>query len=209
MILLQVMLAVTMQAQKFLTGTLVFANGNKIQCQLVPPKDFNTKEIRYRLNSHSPVNEVPSDSLTYISVELGKGINFDFQRLATAWDLDKKPSKKAWLLIVVPGYATLYMKSEYDFDYEEGVAVITHFTLGRSLPSFDYYLKKKGMEFAVFFSKTSNSPGMLGLHNILKKSVNKYLSDDPDLVAKVDEKTYSHRDSEEIIRLYNQFTGIR
>jgi hypothetical protein len=207
--ILMVAYTVALQSQSFLPGTLTFASGKKIQCQLTPPEDYRTKEISYRLNDRSPVVVVPSDSLTYISLELGEATNIDFEWLATSWDLDKKPSKKGWLLVVVPGNATLYMKSEYDIDYRNGVSVTTWYTFRRSLPYFDYFLKKKGMEVAVFFSKTSNSPTYLGLHSTLKKSVHKYLADDPELVAQVDDKTYTHYDSEKIIQLYNQFMGTR
>ena len=201
--------ATTMQAQPFVSGTLTFAGGKKIECQLSPPDDYRTKVIRYRLSDRSPVVEVPSDSLTYVSVSLGEGNTIDFEWLATTWDPDKKPSKKAWLLVVVHGYATLYMKSEYHIDYRDGVTATTWYTIGRSLPYFDYFLKKKGMEVAVFFSKTSNASGYLGLHTTLKKSVHRYLADDPELVKQVDDKTYTHYDSEQIIQLYNQFMGIR
>jgi hypothetical protein len=211
LILMVILLVVstTLQAQPFVSGTLTCAGGKKIQCQLTPPEDYQTKEIRYRLNDRSPVVVVPSDSLTYISVAIGEGNTIDFEWLATTWDLDKKPSKKAWLLVVVSGYATLYMKSEYDIDYRDGVSVTAWYTIGRSLPYFDFFLKKRGMEVAVFFSKTSNSAGYLGLHTTLKKSVHSYLADYPELVAQVDDKTYTHYDSDKIIRLYNQFKEIR
>jgi hypothetical protein len=200
---------VAIQAQSFVSGTITFAGGKKIQCQLTPPEDYRTKEIRYRLNDRSPVIEVPSDSLTYISIALGESNTVDFEWLATTWNLDKKPSKKGWLLVVVSGYATLYMKSEYNIDYRSGVSVTTWYTRQRSLPYFDYFLRKKGMEVAVFFSKTSNSPTYLGLHSTLKKGVHNYLSDDPELVAQVDNKTFTHYDSEKIIQLYNEFIGNR
>ena len=116
---------VALQAQTYLPGTLTFASGMNIQCQITPPEDYRTKEIRYRLNDRSPVVVAPSDSLTYISIALAEGNTIDFEWLATTWDMDKKPSKKGWLLVVVPGYATLYMKSEYDIDYRNGVSVTT------------------------------------------------------------------------------------
>ena len=200
---------VTLQAQLFVPGTLTFSSGKKIQCQLTPPEDYRTKEIRYRLNDRSPVVVVPSDSLTLISVVQGEGNTIDFEWLATTWDPDKKPSKKGWLLVIVSGYASLYMKSEYDIDYRDGVSVTTWYTIGRSLPYFDFFLKKRGMEVAVFFSKTSNSAGYLGLHNTLKKSVHRYLAEAPELVKEVDDKTYTHYDSDKIIRLYNQFMESR
>ncbi|MDN4164993.1 hypothetical protein QWY31_05735 [Cytophagales bacterium LB-30] len=119
--------------------------------------------------------------------------------------LNKKlPKDKFMLLRVQEGYANLYfVGSRYKADKQGNVETRDTYVSGADLPSFDYYIKKKGNESIEFFSNTSPSPTMFGLNKMLKRQAAALLADDEALLKRIDAGEFKHEDIPEVISIYN------
>ena len=205
LLLVFTLLGAAVSAQSFFPGSLTFTNGTIRKCLISPPADYAKKEIICKQKVNSPKEEIPNDSLSLLSITLANGEIIDFECIPIAFNENKKPSKKNWLLVLETGYATLYMRSVYEISDKHGASVVSKYTIERSAPSFAYYIKKKDKKVAVYFAETSSTVTYVGLNSVLKKSAETYLNEDPELVTQIHDKKYTHRDVFQIIRIYNEF----
>ncbi|MPN34110.1 hypothetical protein SDC9_181603 [bioreactor metagenome] len=73
---------------------------------------------------------------------------------------------------------------------------------GRDVASFTYFLKKNNEDVAYYFGMIGN---MMGLDSHLRKVVVPYLVDYPELVERIKNKEFTHKDYKGIVQLYNEY----
>jgi hypothetical protein len=72
-----------------------------------------------------------------------------------------------------------------------------------------YLIRKKNEKVAYYFGVTGTSHAPVNSNYILKRSASMYLSEDKDLVDKINKKVLTHKNIEEIINIYNDFMSKR
>jgi hypothetical protein len=199
------LLAVTyLSGQTFYKGTLTFVNGEVKNGFVAPPKDANQKNILFKSNEGGKKEKIPNESLSLLSMESENGKTLDFEYCPTA-QAKGKSTKKYWLFVTVKGYATLYLMSTYRIDRNGNAYTVYYAQNSHDQSMFPYYLRKKGENVAFFFAYTSPSHMIANLNTFLKKSASLYLTEDPELVKRIERKELTHRNLEEIINIYNDF----
>jgi len=133
----------------------------------------------------------------------GKVITFE----NLAWNHSKTGNvkDKEWFLKVVKGYTSLYLFTDMYLVTKTGNAYAVNRSNENTGSVFSYYIRKKGDKVAHHFAESSDQFAVVGLGSILKKAAADYLSEDADLVDKINKKQLTHKDMEEIIHIYNDF----
>lgn len=193
-------------SQTYQTGSIKYEDGTIKNGYVSIPKRVNQQNIYFKPEKNGSEEKISSNSLKSISVQSTDGKEYYFERQYYKMNPAKQNKYRGWLYTVVKGYATLYLISDnYQIDKKGNVYVIDNVAFGKDLPTYDYYLKKEHENAAIMFATTSTSSSMFGLNNILKKNAAKYLAENKELVEKIKNKDYTHRDVEGIISIYNTF----
>lgn len=206
LLIISLMIVNILFANKFQKGTIVLENDEIREGYLIIPNSSNEKNILFKLNMNSNEEKIPSIQIKAISVQSIDGKIYDFERQYTGYKPGKKSKQKDWLFVCLKGYVNLYISSLiYESDGKGDVHVIDQYVVTRDLPTFNYYLKKINEEVAIFFAMTSPSPTMFGLNSMLRKNASIYLSEHSDLVKRIENKEFTHKDISRIIEIYNSY----
>jgi hypothetical protein len=193
-------------ARKFQKGTIVMENYEIKEGFVIIPKSNNDKNISFKLDLNSDEITIPSVEIKSISVQSSNGDKYEFERLYTAFKPNiKKHKEKYWVILCSTGYLNLY---EGAFSYESdeyGNVYIVDYEGNNNLASFNFFIKKKDEDVAIYFATTSPSPTFFGLNHTLRKNASNYLSDYPDLVKRINNKEFTHKDISKIIETYNYY----
>jgi len=189
----------------FFPGTLHYKNG-KVRTVLVSaPKHTKQGTIIIRETPTADKEKVPSASLDSISITPKKGITYCFEHLPWYYKKDGNPKKAMWLYVTLKGYATLYLWYEtFIIDRHGNATTVKYTTQGYSTTN-TYMLRKKNEKTAVYFISVPSSGIAIGFNAAFKKVANQYLSEDKDLLDKIDKKQLTYDDPEEVIAIYNNF----
>jgi len=193
-------------SQTYQKGNLVYEDGTTKEGLVSIPKRVTQNNIYFKPEKNGNEEKIPSDKLKYIHVQSTDGKEYSFERQYYKMSPEKQNKNDGWLFVVVKGYATLYLCSDnYQIDKKGNVYVIDNVQSTGELPTYEYYLKKEKGIAAIFFATTSTSSTMFGLNKTLKNNAAKYLAEDKELIKKINNKDYTHKDVEEIISIYNTF----
>lgn len=188
----------------FFPGKLIYSNGIVKTGFIAAPKKARQGFIYFKSDKDGSKEKIKSDYVDSISMQTDEGKTFLFERLP--WDTKPgaKIRNKMWFFVNVKGYANLYIYSDIYLITQKGNAyVVSNGTV------FWYLIRKKNQKIAHYFGATSSSKGVMNLHHILKKSASLYLSEDADLVKKINNRQLTHSDIEEIINIYNEFMSTK
>jgi len=184
-------------------GTITYVNGKVKTGLIIAPKHLKQSKIFYRTAKKAKKEKIPSNLIASISLQTETGKDAEFEFLPSVMKKGKTPGSNIWLEVIVKGYATLYLISDKYLLSEDGH--VYNFDNASSGPSWRYYLRKKGEKVATFFAYTSPSKMVPRLNSILKDNAAIYLSEDTDLLKRIENKELTHKDLEEIIRIYNDY----
>ena len=192
--------------QPFRPGSLTFENGDVKTGFLQIPTKGEQKTIKFKTDINDKKAEsIKSDVLLSLVVESEDENRYTFHRTSVKRPLGRT-SKKAWLLVLLDDYVTLcFTGGQFQTDTKGNVVAKTEYWRGRDLPTFSYFLKKKGENLPFAFAQTSPSPTMFGLNNELRRNAKLHLSDYPELVERIENKEFTHKDVVQIIQLYNDY----
>lgn len=209
---LVLLLAVTyLSAQTFLPregffpGTLFFTNGKTKTGYVAAPKHPNDKNVLLKTNEKAKAEKVPGANLDSLTMTTDDGKVITFENLPWTHSKNGKVKDKEWFFLVVKGYASLYLFTDVYLVTKTGNAYAVNRGNGNMGAVFSYYIRKKGDKVSHHFAESSEQFGVVGLGTILKKAAADYLSEDADLVDKINKKQLTHKDMEEIIHIYNDF----
>lgn len=206
LLIISLMVVNILFANKFQKGTIVLENDEIREGYVIIPKSCSEKNIFFKPDMNSNEEKIPSIQIKAISAQSIDGKIYDFERQYTGYKPGKKSKQKEWLFVCLKGYVNLYISSLiYESDKNGDVHVVDSYVATRDLPTFNYYLKKKNEEVALLFAITSPSPTMFGLNSMLRKNAAIYLSDHPDLVKRIENKEFTHKDIAKIIEIYNSY----
>jgi len=190
----------------FQTGKVIYINGDVKTGFLAIPKKVDAKFIEFKSGmGNNQIEKIQSSELKYVSVQSEDGTDFIFERISYASKLGAKPKKPVWLFTVLTGYATLYMTSpEYVTDEKGRVILQYSYYAGTDVPSYNYFIKKGNEDIAYYFGMTGGS-NILGLNSFLRKVATPYLVDYPELVERIKNKEFTHKEYKGIVQLYNEY----
>lgn len=195
----------TTVGQDYQKGIINNIDGSSKKGYLLIPSNSGKDEIKFKPEINSSIETIPSSSLTSVTIISNNGNQYKLEYLTL--QMTKKPNKKkSWVLLEQKGFYNLYIVGSGFSMNKDGIFSLTSdYIKNRTLPEYQYYIKKNGEEIANFFAITSSSFTYLGLNGILKSNCKKYLSDYPELVERVTNKEFTPKDTEQIIIQYNQF----
>lgn len=184
----------------FFPGTLHYKNGQVKEALVAAPKTCNQKVIFIKADLKAKSEKVQSCLLDSISIKTNNGNTYDFDHLDWTYKKEGKPRKARWFFATIKGYTTLYLLSSAFVITREGNAyAVINGTI------YYYLIRKKNEKVAYYFGVTATSHAPVNSNYILKKSASLYLSEDKDLVDKINKKVLTHKNIPEIINIYNDF----
>jgi hypothetical protein len=195
-------------AERFHPGSITYANGETKEGQVIIPRKYAEKTIRFRTDGDAPTEKIKSSDLKRVSIVSDDGNKHAFEFLPIVDNPWKGKAKKpGWIQVISEGgYATLYLLSEkYSTDKEGNVSTTTSYVAGRSLPSFNYYIRKGEENKACLLAITSPSPTMLGLTKQFRKLAEIVLPETPELVERIGtgKGEFTHKDVPQFVEMYN------
>jgi len=193
----------------FFPGTLHYKNGKVREVFVSAPKHTKQGTIVIRATKTAKKEKVPSASLDSISITPRKGITHYFEHLPWYYKKGGNPKNAMWFYVTVKGYATLYLWYETFIIDRDGNATDVSYTTQGSCTVHTYMLRKKNEKSAVYFAHVPSHTLAIGFNAALKKAAALYLSEDKDLVDKINKKLLKTEDLEEIINIYNDFMSQR
>ena len=192
--------------QKFQKGSISYLDGSEKSGLLVVPKTSAEKTLTFKTNESSEKEEIETALVASIIVYSDNGKSYVFENRYVGYSKNKVSKKRALILKISNGFANVYFAgNEYKTDKQGDVMTNYSYYTGTDLPTFNYYLRKKGEENLAFFAMTSPSPTMFGLNKLLKKNAPKLLFEDVKLVEQIQNGEFEHEDIIEIMELYNKF----
>ena len=190
--------------QPFRPGSVTFETGEVRTGFLQIPTTGEQRTINFKNDVNDRRSEsIRSDALLSLVVESEDENKFTFVRTSVIGPRGRV-SREAWLLVLIDDYVTLYFTGgRFQSDRRGNVVTTASAWAGRDLPTFSYFLRKRGEERPVAFAQTSPSPTMFGLNNELRRNARLLLSDYPELVEQIENGEFRHTDVVQIIQLYN------
>lgn len=165
----------------------------------------NGKQIQFKPNEEAKPEVIPNAGITAIDFTTATNKNYRLDYVSIYANAKKTKAESAWMLKLVSGYYDLFIVADYSFDKAGNIVLSTDYLAGRTLPEFYYFVKKQTEPSGEMFALYSSAPNYLGLHKILKESVNRLMSDDEALVKKVEAKKLSTKNIGQIVKEYNEF----
>jgi len=194
--------------QSFQAATITYFNNETKSGFVEIPKTPIQKSIKFKLNKDDKSEEkIKMENIKSFSVQSEDGNTYIFEKLRLVPLNQKKPTTGfRWLLLRVAGYANLYEGSHYySTDKKGNIEVLTDCGTNGSC-TFSYYIKKDNTDIAYILAMTPPEKKLsIGLNSILIKKVELYLYEYPELVERVKNKEFTHRDVLTIIQIYNDY----
>ncbi len=185
-------------SQEFHQGTVNYLNGDIKKGLIKLKSDF----LKFKNNDYAKTSEIDCNLLKSVMFESVNGDKYTIERTNRQLGSSSR-FRYGWLqLLQEGGYYNLYVSGDgYSFDKSGRLILTSSYVTNRTLPSFTYYIKKFDKEKTMYFCETSG----LGTEHFFRKSCLKYLSDNSELLAKIEKKELTKMDVQYVIDLYNKF----
>jgi hypothetical protein len=192
--------------QKFQKGSISYLDGSEKKGFLMVPKTSAEKMLLFKTNENSEKEKIECKLVGSITVYSDNGKSYAFENRYVNYSKNRVSKKRALILKISNGFANVYFAGNQYKTNEHGDVMINYsYYVGKDLPTFNYYLRKKGEENISFFAMTSSAPTMFGLNKLLKKNAAKLLFEDTELVERINNGEFKHGDVIEIMEIYNKF----
>ncbi|HEX5171118.1 MAG TPA: hypothetical protein VFW11_18205 [Cyclobacteriaceae bacterium] len=181
-------------AQKFYPVKLIFEDGRVLKGQanaLGRPLD---KSISFRENEKSEKTEYESDGVKTVVYYFDKD-TIEYDHVKTFPMIGKKLTQPIWLEVLERGYVTLY------FTVKFGSTVVRSGVASKELDDHYWLCSRPTEEAAYVVSWVSG----YNANSYFKSKAPKYFSDYPELVEKINEKTYKYSDIIAVVKDYNKW----
>lgn len=193
----------------FLNGQINLKNGDAISGLIKLPKAPSDRKIEYKKNEDSAKETIDVEQIETIHFQSKSGKEYVFECLK----LDLRPKKDkikitkktAILYRQSTGYASLYTASNVYNVNEQGEIMVVHkYYQGTDIPTFNFYIKRKGEDVATYFCYSIPGAPVIGLQKVLIHRCGIVLSDAPELIERVKNEEFNHLMIQELIDAYNK-----
>lgn len=180
-------------AARFIPAKLIFTDGKVLNGFATPPDKPTDKRIAFRATENGEKVIYDSELLKTIVLTYEDGVN-EYDRVKTYNYTGKKLVDPVWLLVLSRGYTTLY------FALKEGQTMMRSTGMSTA-PADKYWLcMREGEEGASIVSWVI---GKINANGTFKVKAAEYFKDYPQLAAKIEDKTYTYKDIDEVVKEYN------
>lgn len=185
-------------SQYYCKAEIIFNNDKKLEGLVDLPYRYH-KNILYKSDENSRHRKIPSDSISKITIISNDG---KIYKLENIW-LDKK--YQGLVLLVVEGYTNLYYAGDgILIDKEHNLIPTSSYVSGKTQPVFYYFIKRRNERVVTLLAITSPSVTMFGKAKTFRKAAAHYFNDWPELVIRLNNKEFTDKDVEKVVKLYNQ-----
>lgn len=196
----------------FWKGEIKTTGGQIIKGFVRVPDEGDDKSVAYIISKDDKKKEIDSEEIESIIILSETGKTYTFDRLATRYNFRKENTSNTKMFLMIfnqESHATFYIASTgYSTNKKTGdIDIVSSFVETKDLPTFTYLIRKKGQTFADVLAQTSPSPTMFGLNKALKVRSEYLLADDPDLVKRIQNGEFTHKDIPAIIDIYQADKG--
>jgi len=193
-------------------GEIFYTDGTTKKGYIEIPVRVKVSKLRYKKSKGSKKVNISTENIKKINYISNTGKKYTFEQLYTRYNFKKeKLSKnKAFLMVFKKGKnVTFYfVSSNYIINNKTGTIVVeSQFIQGVGLPTFSYYIRKKGQTFADLLGQTSPAKTMFGLNRMLQIRAAVFLNEDPELVKRIENGEFKHKDIPKIIDIYIKKVG--
>ncbi|HKO78336.1 MAG TPA: hypothetical protein VJU52_14060 [Flavobacterium sp.] len=186
-------------AQEFHEGTVNYLNGDTKKGLIKLKGDY----LKFKENEDAKTVKIDDSLLKSIMFESIDGKKYILERVFRQAAFKK--FKYCWLqLLQEGGYYSLYLTADgysYSFDQYGNMQLTSSYINNRTLPCFTYYIKKFDEDKVYYFSPTSG----LNAEYLFRDSCREFLSDYPELLARVEKKELKKMNVDYVIDQYNKF----
>ncbi|ANQ49567.1 hypothetical protein MY04_2193 [Flammeovirga sp. MY04] len=188
----------------FYKGTIFKTDGSKINAKIQVPERGEQKKVSFYEGDVK--KEISSEEVKSIEVISTNGLTYYFDRVNSIQNLKKqKISKDKYLLlaIVKSEKGSAYITpSKYVTTKDGNIATEYVYPQGADIPTFNYYLRKKGEQNASFLGMTTSGNNLMGINGVLKKQAKYLLKDNEELLSKILNGELKHSDLPLIVSTY-------
>lgn len=197
MILFFLLFSLKVMSQGFHEGTINYLNGDSKKGLL----ELTSDVVKFKDRDDAKTIKIDNALIKNVVFKSSTGNKYVMERIKRQVGTTKR-YEDAWLQLLQEGYYNLYISGDgYSFDKKGNLIATSSYVTNRTLPYFVYCIKKFDEENAMFFSMTSG----IGTERFFRNSCKKYLSDDVELIARVENKEFNKLEVEAVIDQYNKF----
>ncbi|WP_010422529.1 hypothetical protein [Anaerophaga thermohalophila] len=200
--------AISIGGNKYLEGKILLEDGSVMEGFVKVPNIPRKNNISFKTEKKAKAQTIDSELIASILVKTKTNKIYRFDNLKV--DVRRKAdepnisNRKFFLMVMTEGYATLYLAANGYKTHKSGNILVEATYQQGTLPTYNYYIRKRGEQVATIFTQTSNSGTMFGLNKMLIKRSEMLLADDPELVERIKSKEFKHVDVIELINIYNK-----
>lgn len=171
--------------------------------------DKEAKKIKIK-NADSKNETIPIDLIKIITFQDSSGESYEMDKIQVYTNEKRTKSESHFMIKILEGYYDLFLWADISFN-KKGIIQFSdmQYNVAES-PAVYYYIKKekeKTGDFLAAENITGNS-AFPPFHKYLKKNMEKWMSDDQNLMLKVENKKLSVKDVPQIVREYNDFKKV-
>ncbi len=197
------LVCVNVNAQKidnpYWPGTITLKDGTIKDGWIKIPSFSREKKIEFPVTKKDVIENINREDIATLSITSERGYEYWFENVPVVNTIKGNTSLGTLLLLVAAknNYVTFYVQSQrYTVDDETGKILLYYrYRQGYDFPTTTYYIRKKDAEKANLFYVTEHLAG-------IKKGLTYHLTEDPDLIKRVENKELTSDDIEEIITTY-------
>jgi len=191
---------------QFVKGEIVFEDKTTVSGFVRVPKAPSDNYVFFKSSEDAKAEKYHIDLINYFQVETNSGNQYHFDILPIKIMERDLSRGQAVLLKKTEGYATAYfVGNTYKLSKEGEIGIFYEYNAGTDFPTFNYYIKKKGEDFARFFAMTSSSKTVFGMNKQMKENASKLLSEHKELVKRINNDEFQHQEIDEILKIYNDY----
>lgn len=181
-------------AQKYLPATLHFTDGRTAQ-MLVKATPPAGNQVFAKADERAKKEKIPSEQLSQIifDVEESDPVVYEQHPL----NLAGRIKDKQWMQVLVNGPVTLYGQS--------GSMGMMRGGMPHTVTDITFYARRKTEEHASFLGVHITSGAMpIGYNLQFRKFASEYFSDNPELVARIENKEFKVSEAIQLVQEYNK-----
>lgn len=180
-------------------GQITLFDGSEKQGYVKVPNNSNENEIAFRSSLNGEKETIKRNLIETVVVESEHGKTYYYENTPRVFSSKSQKSTGNSLLLVESknDYVTFYVESQaYKVDSKSGELVLLYrYNFGEDFPTVFHYIKKRDSLVANIFYIT-------GLVGGVKKAAKIHLTEDPELIRKINDKELGKKDISEIIDNY-------
>jgi hypothetical protein len=154
------------------------------------------KTVKFKADENSSAEMIPGTDISSLVYSIGKE-EYAFEYLKNYKFNNKTLAKETWHLVILKGYATLYISGFTDLKIKKDDLLLT-------FVESKYYTVRRKDEPVITLLVLQWIQGGVDNRYFLKRA-KEYFNDYPDLVEKLDKKEFSWEDVDKIVAVYNEW----